>query len=258
MLEACRRTGVKLLIGHMRRYNRHYMKAKQMIDAGELGRVEMMHAYCGGWDLFLWGTHYADMLRYLNGDVPVEWLMGQITGTYRGQRYPYLELHRDVKGKGSLFVAEDSAVGLMQFANGVRAILECGIHAKRDWIDAETGEPVRRGRCKLSVYGTDGMLTVSDRFLASRTAGGGDNVPRSLGGPGRDDALSVDPFAGEIRELIGSIERNTETQLGGRGGRAALEIILAISESSRRRSIVEFPLETRDNPFLSMVAAGQI
>jgi predicted dehydrogenase len=48
MLAACEEAGTVLAIGHMRRYNPHYMEARRLIEEGAIGEVDRMWAYMGG------------------------------------------------------------------------------------------------------------------------------------------------------------------------------------------------------------------
>ena len=252
MIAACDRMGTILAIGHMRRYNQFYLKAKQLIDAGQLGEVQRMHAYCRGWDLFLWGTHYADMLYFLNDDQPVEWVFGQISWKQHNMAYPESESLR--RRRGDLYIAEDDAIGYMRFPNGVRAMLESGIHSPKDW--APRGN--LGGKCELTIQGTQGLAIVSDVSLSYCTLESGrwfHSDPLTEEERAKHSHLQ---FEAELQELIGCVETGKEHQLNGRRGRAALEMLLAIYESSRSREVVELPLKARDNPFLAMVQSGEL
>ena len=63
-------------------------------------------------------------------------------------------------------------------------------------------------------------------------------------------------IAQEIQDLVQTIETDAPHPLSGENGYAALEVIMGIYESSRRRGVVHFPVQAQDNAFLSMVAAG--
>jgi len=42
MLAACRRAGVRLMIGHSRRFTRRYMEIRRALDGGEIGRLRLV------------------------------------------------------------------------------------------------------------------------------------------------------------------------------------------------------------------------
>ncbi|MBT5533353.1 hypothetical protein HOK31_09860 [Candidatus Poribacteria bacterium] len=60
----------------------------------------------------------------------------------------------------------------------------------------------------------------------------------------------------EVRDLLQSIETGAPHPLSGENGYTALEVIMGIYESSRRRGAVEFPVEVTDNAFLAMCESG--
>jgi predicted dehydrogenase len=97
MIEACRRAGVHLMIGHSRRFTRRYMEIRRAIDRGEIGTVRLVREnerrpggrpggapayYTGGhWTgdpavsvgaALTNGIHEADLLRWFAGAEPVE------------------------------------------------------------------------------------------------------------------------------------------------------------------------------------------
>ncbi len=61
-----------------------------------------------------------------------------------------------------------------------------------------------------------------------------------------------------MRDLLRSIETGAPHPLSGENGYAALEVIMGIYESSRRRGVVEFPVEVMDNAFLAMCESGAL
>ena len=68
--------------------------------------------------------------------------------------------------------------------------------------------------------------------------------------------VEKNPIALEIEDLIRSIENDAPHPLSGENGYAVLEAIMGIYESSRRRGVVHFPVEVKDNPFLAMCDEG--
>ena len=59
-------------------------------------------------------------------------------------------------------------------------------------------------------------------------------------------------------ELVAAIEEDREHQSSGREDGAALEILMAILESSRRRKAVELPLEEKGHSLKLLEEAGEI
>jgi myo-inositol 2-dehydrogenase / D-chiro-inositol 1-dehydrogenase len=82
IVDLWRETGLPLAVGFMRRYDPGYARAKELIDAGELGRIEQFHAYSrdvnpppleyllhAGGSFLDMSVHDLDLARFLVGEV---------------------------------------------------------------------------------------------------------------------------------------------------------------------------------------------
>ena len=97
MLIACHRNGVKLVIGHQRRFLPAYTMARDLIAQGAIGRVSLMLSF-GGQGLPNYSSHQTDMFRYLLGDEDCRWVMGNVERkTDRFERTTRIE---DARGGG--------------------------------------------------------------------------------------------------------------------------------------------------------------
>jgi len=106
-------TVVKTVVSHQHRYGQHYQKVKEIVESGAIGRVHTVYGHAAGWMLHLF-THLVDYMRWYNNNAPVEWVMRQ--GAGRGK---LADSHP----------SPDYVGGFIQFANGVRGIIECGAGA---------------------------------------------------------------------------------------------------------------------------------
>lgn len=113
MVEASRRTGKRLMLGHNQRFNRSHVEARRMIASGEMGRVLSFHTMFGhpgpeGWTgsnnswfydkkraafgaLADLGIHKTDLLHFLLGEsiVSVTAMIGTVHKTLPdGSRIP--------------------------------------------------------------------------------------------------------------------------------------------------------------------------
>ena len=132
----CREHGIKAVVSHQQKYLSSMQRMKAIVDAGEIGEVENIHATCQGW-LSQLGTHFMDYSIWANGGARGVWAVGH--------------LH----GKGMLddsHPSPDYFMGQVLFENGVRGILECGTlsvahlrHLGKFWEDS-----------RLTVHGTHG------------------------------------------------------------------------------------------------------
>jgi len=218
MVEACEKAGIKFAIGHQRRHAAQHQKTKELIDSNAIGDVVWLWG-SSPHDLLDWGTHLSDMMLFYAGEV--EWLMGQIGG--RNQ-----ERHR----RG--YYHAHPAQGYMMFKSGARGILETEL-----------------GKCQIHILGTKGQIIVQmDGGLKIST----DESPEWKSPPlqGRE------AFAAEIEDLVNCIEQDKQPLDSGKDGRAALEVLLAIYESSRTHTRVAFPLEMKESPLDAMVEAGMV
>jgi len=105
-----RRSGVKSVQSHQRKYNPQFQKVKELVDSGALGRVHTIYGRCTGWMMHM-ATHMADYIRFFNDEAEAEWVIGQAHGREKlSDNHP----------------SPDHICGFIQFANGVRGILEIG------------------------------------------------------------------------------------------------------------------------------------
>lgn len=120
-------SGVPVQVGFMRRFDPGYVRAKELIDAGDLGRIEQFRAYsrdtyppsleylqnCGGSFLDM-SVHDLDAARFLVGEVDEVHAWADV-------------LFDDVFAKANDF---DTAVIMMRFANGALGVVETARHSE--------------------------------------------------------------------------------------------------------------------------------
>ena len=131
--------GVKAVISHQHRYGVHYQKVREIIASGALGRVHTVYGTATGWMTHML-SHLVDYTQWFNGYAPAEWVMAQAAG--RGK---FKDVH----------ASPDYLGGFIQFANGVRGIVECGAGAP----DVPEVDYWWR-KCRLGAQGPDGFAEV--------------------------------------------------------------------------------------------------
>ena len=209
--------GVKTVVSHQHRYGQHYAKVKEIVDSGELGRIHTIHAYAGGWFLHLF-THLVDYMRWYNGEVPAEWVMAQ--GAGRGKlsdNHP----------------SPDYIGGFIQFANGVRGIIECGAGAPDV---PEVDYWWRKNR--IAVYGTEGFAEVLTgggwRAVTSRHAG-------VASGPGcMNYDLDMPPYVEDMARWLD--DDRCVHPCNGESAYQGFEITMAMLRSIEDRGQIALPL----------------
>jgi len=251
MIEACDKTGAKLVIGHMRRFSEAYAEARKVILSGAIGEVFFIHGVSVG-DLLSDGTHIVDMMRFFSGDVPVNWVIGQVDARSKRTRYGHY--------------VEDSSISYFEFENGIRSFLEMSLpYGKQLGSNLQVSQTTTLPQSTMwwrklvrytsvFVHGSEGRIDVGEREVPPLKYKGKDDVDwKTL-----TLRHEIDPFAVQIKVLIESIEKNTEHPCNGRQGRAALEILMAIHESARRRVKVNLPLTVMEYPLAEMIKKGEI
>lgn len=249
MLEAAERAGTVLVIGHQRRLQPKFRRARDFIEQGVIGEPELLCGIAAG-DLLTDGTHTVDALRFFAGDAPVEWVMGNVDPRPRevrpeqvgrtGFQAPAPEQRHTVRYGHPV---ESGAFAALCFAGGVRATLELGICA-------------RPGYQRFVLYGTDGAIKVSgDRpaedepLLQVRRKG-------SAGWEIVEGVAEANGFAREISLLFEAIEHGRPHPLDGRSARATHEVLMAVFESARRPGRVDLPLGVAHSPLEHLLARG--
>jgi len=228
MLEICAEHDVRLAIGHQHRFDSQLVKARDLINDKAIGELVLLWGHCS-LDLMNNGSHVVDMINFLNNDAEVDWVMGQIDRRRKREGHAN---HPDM-------YVEDMAVGRICYKNGVRATVELGEFAFQAW--------------QFHIIGTDGIIDVNlpggppIRFISADTSGW--TIP---------EIQPCDSREAEMVELIAAIEEKREHISSGKIGRNSLEIIMAIFDSSRSRSLVNIPLKIKENPLESMIKASEI
>ncbi|MBM3238023.1 Gfo/Idh/MocA family oxidoreductase [Candidatus Poribacteria bacterium] len=222
IIDACDKRGIKLAIGHQRRFYRSWTKAKELIQEGVIGQPLMVTAKSGE-GLLNCGTHVVDAIRYLLNDPETDWVMAAVER--KTDRY-----EREVR-------IEDCCMGLITFKNGVQALIQSDLTA--EWSVEN-----------YSVRGTDGVMEVTTnrlRFLSGKTTGWQEI-----------DTGYDDPWVCQAKEMISWIEGKSEHRGDARQARQTVEILMAIYQSARDHEVVRAPLQVKEYPMDLMFEEGKI
>lgn len=219
MVEVCQAAKIALIVGHQRRFEAQYVKAKEIIDSGAIGKLYKLEACCPEWDIFQWGTHWVDICRFYNNDEEAEWVLAQVD-----RRFDRIEFgHR----------LETECITYIKFKNNVKAFIETGYHFSGGFYNR--------------IYGTEGTIEVNvpERpSIRARVLGEKDWIAPQL--------KREDPFKLVIEALIESIETGKTHILDGKSARKGQEIIMATYESAQTGKLVELPLQTCESPLEAM------
>lgn len=218
MIEACDRHGVKLAVGHQRRFMPQNTEARRLIAEGAIGQPQAMIRRDGE-GLLNRGTHELDEMMYILGDPTPLWALGQVARKTD-------KWERRVR-------CEDLCIGWFCFEGGIRGVYE-----------SDLPEPGLRGD---AVYGSDGQLR--------RGEGGTLELLNSQ--KARWQTITPPPDTDEHQEFIDWLDGKVALHRNhGRRAKVAMELMMAIYESLRIQGVVHFPLTTRANPLDLMVDGG--
>lgn len=222
MIAACEASDVKLAIGHQRRFNRSWTRARELLAEGAIGTPLLVTVQTGE-GLLNCGTHVVDGIRYMLGDPETEWVFGAVER--QSDRF-----ERNVR-------IEDCCMGLIQFRGGTQALVQCDL----------TGTSQVEN---YSIRGSEGVLDVKQREL--RLLRGG-SAGWELIETGYED-----PWLCQARELVTWVDGRSGFRGEARQARATLEILMAIYQSAREHEVVRMPLTVPENPLERMVEEGKL
>lgn len=208
-------SGVKAVVSHQHRYGVHYRKVKEIIASGALGRVHTVYGTSSGWMAHML-SHLVDYMRWYNDNVEAEWVMGQAAGIGK-----FKDMHP----------SPDYIGGFIQFANGVRGIVECGAGAP----DVPEVDYWWR-KCRIGAQGTDGFAEVL-------TGGGWRAVTRSGSWSGEgcmNYDLDMPPYIQEIADWLDDDSKVHSCNFAS--AYKGFEIVMALCRSAAAGGQVGLPL----------------
>ena len=236
IIESAQESGVKLCVGHQRRFITTEMKAKELIEKGWIGDIfKIRVSACwfeprqnllskswwykkeyGGGPLMRWGVHKMDSIRYLLKKEP------ERVYAEEGQL-----VHR-----GDSITVEDNLIAVFRFENGMIGELEVS-NSQHEW--GMKGE-------YIEIWGEKGTIRYwpSEGEMQIYTPGRETPLPDSY------QKLLIKPDGKEMirihEKFIESIQKNTSPPVTGEDGYKALEMVLASYLSAEERRVVTLPL----------------
>lgn len=215
IVEAVEKHGVVFNLSTQRRWAPGYEIIRRFVESGELGPLKALTSFSTG-TLFNTGSHCFDLLLYLNGDAPVEWVQASLTTS-------------DDYFQGDLLTQDPVGHGIIQFANGVTAY---NLNTLRI---AEFEASFAEGIISVINNGMDWEI----RRKVSAPVEGRYLLPQEF-----------PPFAHRsgtqaiIEELVSVLDNGGPTRGNVRVARAGMEIIMGFVESHRRGGArVSLPLD---------------
>lgn len=226
---------LKLMVGHLLQYHPAFLKVKELIANGELGRVEYVYSNRLNFGkirqeenvFWSFAPHDISMILALSGELP-----------------------DSVRTEASFYLTKDVAdttVTHMRFASGMNA------HIFVSWL-----HPYKEQ--KLVIVGTTGMLTFTDNApwnekltLYKHKVVWNEGVPE----PAKADALSIpldeaEPLKLECRHFVDCIREGKRPITDGAEGLRVLRVLQAAEESAHSGENVQ--VKTSASPRKTSVA----
>ncbi len=255
MIARCRDRGVKLFYGASYRFLPAVLKAKEIIESGQLGNVQLLtesllggkgiEGYSpmgfahypeggpggSGWGMMDHGIHIVDVFGWLIGSqIDGVYGRGQISGAPPAAEFAILDFKNGAMGQltycDSSWSTDLPAEGLFSMAP--------------DWGDLMSGTAgsARGGKwqeqpASMRVFGAKGALRIyhypNQLFL--RTASGIEQIP--IDGP-----PNPGHFGKEMVAMFDCVRNDTDPAVPAQVGREALRTVLAVYESMKTRKRV--------------------
>jgi myo-inositol 2-dehydrogenase / D-chiro-inositol 1-dehydrogenase len=237
MIAACRDAGVLLMYAEELCFAPKYVRLKQLVDEGALGRVTLVKqsekhdgphapwffnaARSGGGVALDMGCHAIEFFRWMLGRPAV--------------RSVYADMATHVHGDRT--EADDSAVLLVNFEGGALGMAEES-WTKKGGMDDRAEVHGTEGVCYANLLQGSSLLTYSE-------AGYGYAVEKAASTRGWSftmfEELHNYGFPQEMRHFIECVRDGAEPLETGEDGRAVLEVVLAAYASAREGRRVEWP-----------------
>lgn len=241
MIAACRAAKVKLMYAEELCFAPKYVRLKQLLDAGALGRPTLLkqsekhdgpHAAhfwdvkrSGGGVTMDMGCHAIEFFR---------WMLGRpkISSVYA---------HMSTQVHGDKTTGEDNAILILEFENGVIGM------AEESWTKLGGMDD------RAEVYGSKGVAyadLLHGNSIETYSAGGYDYAVEKAGSTKGwsftiyEEAWNYG-FHQEMAHFIDCVRLDLQPLVTGEDGRAVLEVIFAAYESARTGKKVKLPFRTK-------------
>jgi len=221
MLAAVERAGIHLLVAHSQRYFASTMRAQQMLQSGDIGTP-----------VFATDTWY----KNFGFEIRLPWFLDRATGggmwlmngAHMIDRTCWV-LDTEVESVrawiGSPFhglPADDANIAFLKLRNGQHATI---VHAgyKTRGVD----------KCEVEITCTNGMLKFDS--YSNQLAVDHDGAYQPI------EVQRLEPFAEELKNLVGAINGTEQLKVTPAWGRHIVEVLLAAEESARSGREVALP-----------------
>jgi len=244
IIQACEENSVELCAIFPSRFQDAARTIKEAVDKGRFGRLTVGDLYnkwwrtqeyydSGGWR----GTWKLDgggalMNQAIHGVDLLQWYMGPVKTICA---MADCLTHEGIE-------VEDTTVAVLRFENGALGTIEAATsiypcYPRRIELHGDAGTVVYAGEEILNWDFAEELPQdeeIKARFAQKGGVSGGVADPR---------AISHEFHRRQLADFLGALDEGRDPLVHGREGRKALEIILAVYESQRRKAPVDLPLQ---------------
>lgn len=251
MIVACARNGVKLVIAYQRPHHATWMKARDLIREGAIGKI--VQVVVSDSTLLNTNSHNIQLALFLLDHPKAEWVLGTVERTTEMMErgFPTEERTLAVVGVegGAQILIQGGLGGPYRTGQGARVVGTAGI------MELGTGRPTDAElRSDGGMWQPEGSSAKYNdewgwvRFL-NPTSGGWKDV----------EAPWHDAWVHQCQEAVDWVEgKVADPQSSAQHAYATQEVMMAIYESARKRQRIDLPLKTRVNPLQLMVERGDL
>lgn len=248
LLQTAKETGLRLLIGHHRRFNTYLLAAKAAIDSGSLGKIIAVNG--------LWTTQKSQ--DYF--DAPMAWHRDASAGVILTNfihevdllQYMFgsiVRVHAEPTVSQRGYAADEGAAITMRFEAGiVGTFLICDGTPSPHNFEAGTGEnPMipREGEDFYRIFGTRACLSVPDMTRWSYDG----RVEKGWKEPLRKEVIGIGevrtPFDLQIEHLVRVVRGQEEPICPGEAGLQAMVVCDAVRKAMATGETVNIAIEGR-------------
>lgn len=240
IIDACEKNNVKLCTIFPSRFGDANVELKKAVTTGRFGRLTLGETTCkwwrpqsyydeGGWK----GTQALDgggalMNQAIHNVDLLLWMMGPVRSI---AGFTAMLAHERIE-------VEDTAVAALQFQNGALGVIQAttsvwpglsktiAVHGNKGSVVIEQDDLLR---WEFDPAGPDDE-SIRQRFAVKTGASGGSSNPAAISHVGHTRQLT---------DFVQAIQEGRAPLVDGKEGRRAVEVILAIYQSMRRRAVVE-------------------
>ncbi|MFO7623655.1 MAG: Gfo/Idh/MocA family oxidoreductase [Anaerolineales bacterium] len=238
MIQGCKDAGVKLMVGHILRFEVNYAMIQTAVQEGSIGRF--LSAYARR------NTTIGEAYRLAGRVSPITYIaVHDIDQMLWYHPAPIKSVYaRALKGRvWDKYETYDCAWLTIEFADGALGILEVGWCLPEEW--AGWSSPISWGGfgdVRMNVVGTDGVLNLNFTPMNLYACDhDGWKLPDTRHWPVMNDKL-VGAAKLEMEHFFECVLENKEPRVSGEDGRRSIEVMIAAEQSIAEDRIIYLPL----------------